>query len=55
MISVEDSSLCLWLYFCLSCLQQEASDRQSRLEEEQRTLADALTAADRRATEEKGI
>lgn len=33
--------------------QQEASVRQSRLEEEQRTLADALTAAERRANEER--
>ncbi|XP_022330942.2 golgin subfamily A member 5-like [Crassostrea virginica] len=37
----------------LKQVQQEASVRQSRLEEEQRTLADALTAAERRANEER--
>ena len=35
--------------------QQEASERQSRLEQEQKTLADSLTAAEKKITEEKGI
>ncbi|XP_046351332.1 golgin subfamily A member 5-like isoform X1 [Haliotis rufescens] len=34
--------------------QQEASGRQSRLEQEQRTMAEALTAAERKLTEERG-
>ncbi|XP_050405354.1 golgin subfamily A member 5 [Patella vulgata] len=33
--------------------QQEASERQSKLEQEQQTLAEALTQAERRASEEK--
>ncbi|ESP02313.1 hypothetical protein LOTGIDRAFT_82054, partial [Lottia gigantea] len=33
--------------------QQEATDRQSKLEQEQKALADALTQAERRAAEEK--
>lgn len=37
----------------LKQVQQEATVRQSRLEEEQRSLADALTAAERRVNEEK--
>lgn len=37
----------------LKQVQQEATARQSRLEEEQRSLADALTAAERRVNEEK--
>ncbi|KAK7104738.1 golgin subfamily A member 5-like [Littorina saxatilis] len=33
--------------------QQEAAERQSRLEQEQKALADALTAAEKKVTEEK--
>ncbi|XP_046561937.1 golgin subfamily A member 5-like isoform X2 [Haliotis rubra] len=34
--------------------QQEAAGRQSRLEQEQQTMAEALTAAERKLTEERG-
>ena len=36
-------------------LQQETTERQSRLEQEQKALADALTAAEKKVTEEKGV
>ncbi len=34
--------------------QQEASTRQSRLEQEQKTMAEALTSSERKAAEERG-
>ncbi|KAK3093353.1 hypothetical protein FSP39_014385 [Pinctada imbricata] len=37
----------------LKKIQQESSDRQSRLEQEQKSLAESLTAAERRVNEER--
>lgn len=41
----------VYIYFHL---QQEAAERQSRLEQEQKVLAEALTAAEKKMVDEKG-
>ena len=43
----------LWMVECVM-FQQEAAERQGRLEQEQKVLADALTAAEKKVAEEKG-
>jgi hypothetical protein len=36
-------------------IQQESSDRQSRLEKEQRSFTDALATAEKKALDDRGI